>query len=202
LLGPVSNSFFFTHLATEIQALTSSGVISPAKIAFSLMNNVMLSSVDPPTTPGASTCCHPGYHSATGSPPQFYAVMDYDTTATFKSRDISVAAHEIGELMNDPLGSNATPPWGGAGGISEVYRVTHEARRYKNDRAEVSHQPTSAHVASPPDAAIAFLRNLAGDHSRLIFPDSPPSLCPDPRCPLWCLTPTDHSDTIPGTLTI
>jgi hypothetical protein len=43
--------------------------------------------------------------------------MDWDTTKDFGAgvQDGSIAAHEIGEWMDDPLGTNPTPAWGAIG---------------------------------------------------------------------------------------
>ena len=116
LLGIVTESAFNSWLSTQMQSLTASGVISPTSIALFLLNNVTLSLVSPPVPPGVSGCCVWGYHGATGSTPQVYAVMDYDTS-TVGPPDTAVSAHEIGELMNDPLANNATPAWGGVGSV-------------------------------------------------------------------------------------
>lgn len=113
--GIVSESFVASQLTSQLQTLTASGVISTTKAVFFLTSNIVLSPTTPPTPPTPGNCCILGYHSAAGSPPQFYAVMDYDTSEQGAARDISVAAHEIAEFMNDPLGTNATPPWGGIG---------------------------------------------------------------------------------------
>jgi hypothetical protein len=117
LLGVVSESFLSSQLATQLQNLTQSGAISTTKVVFFLMSNVVLSQATPPTPPGTSTCCIAGYHSAIGATPQFYAVMDYGTTGS-GVKNTAVAAHEIGEFMNDPLGSNAVPAWGGIGQVA------------------------------------------------------------------------------------
>jgi len=58
-----------------------------------------------------------GYHGATGSPVQTYSPMDYDTSGRIPA-DISVAAHELAEWMNDPLGNNLSPAWGHIGQVS------------------------------------------------------------------------------------
>jgi hypothetical protein len=97
--------------------LQAQGVISPTQFAAFLLKNVVSSSAEPPTF--ATHCCFGGYHGATGSPVQTFAVMDYDTTGQVPNfRDISVASHEIGEWMNDPLGTNSTPKWGNVGQVT------------------------------------------------------------------------------------
>jgi hypothetical protein len=69
-------------------------------------------------------CCAIGYHGSTGvpTPNQTYGVVDFDTTGWFfgpaNGLGTSVMAHEVGEWMNDPFGSNETAPWGGTGQVA------------------------------------------------------------------------------------
>lgn len=112
LMGEVSQAFLSSQIAGILQSLTQSGVISPTKFVLFLTLNVVGSSASPPTPPGTSTCCNYGYHTAAGSPPQFYAFADYPST------DIVIASHEIAEFMHDPLVNNPTPAWGGIGSIT------------------------------------------------------------------------------------
>ena len=74
-------------------------------------------------------CCAAGYHSTTGVPllVQTYGVVDFDTTGFFAPAKNSgsgpglnteVAAHEVGEWMNDPYTNNETAPWGETGQVS------------------------------------------------------------------------------------
>lgn len=73
-------------------------------------------------------CCAAGYHSLTGVPllTQTYGVVDFDTTGFFAPArnagpgpglNTEVAAHEVGEWMNDPFTANLTAPWGGTGQV-------------------------------------------------------------------------------------
>jgi hypothetical protein len=104
------------QLQTELLLLQATGVVSPTKLAVFLFANVVGSSASPPST---SNCCIGGYHTAVWSPVQTYAVMDYDTTNSFgATHDIGFPTHELGEWMNDPLGNNPTPAWGGIGQTS------------------------------------------------------------------------------------
>ena len=121
LTGVVSRAFLNSQIASLLQTLANSGVISTTKVVLFLANHVVVSSASPPTPPGTPTCCYYGYHAASGSPPQIYAFIDYQL-----GNDVGVAAKQIAELMNDPLVNNATPAWGAVGivpgcqGILEV----------------------------------------------------------------------------------
>jgi hypothetical protein len=116
-LGIVSISWLDSYIrGTLLPSLTKSGVVGPTKLAIFLFRNVVQSTVDPPNV---SKCCILGYHSATGSPVQTYGTVEWDTTGDFGSTtDGAVASHEIAEWMDDPLGTNATPAWGGIGQVS------------------------------------------------------------------------------------
>jgi len=116
-LGIVGYSAFANYLSSEIAALTKSGVISPTKFVIFLVKNIVQSTANPPSTSG---CCILGFHTAQGSPVQTWGVMDWDTTGDFGTgvADGSISSHEIGEWMDDPLGTNPTPAWGGIGQVS------------------------------------------------------------------------------------
>jgi hypothetical protein len=60
-----------------------------------------------------------GFHSWINSGGlQTYGVAMYDTTQNSPgSKDVSVLSHEIAEWYDDPLGNNATPPWGHLGQV-------------------------------------------------------------------------------------
>jgi hypothetical protein len=85
-----------------------------------LLYNVVIAN---PFVPGTSMhCCILGYHNSflvTGNV-QTYGVGDFDSqNGTFGgTSDISALSHEVGEWMNDPLGNNATPAWGGIGQVA------------------------------------------------------------------------------------
>jgi hypothetical protein len=110
-LGKVDIGFLGNYLeGTLIPALAGSGVTSTTLPIFLLGNVVM--------TDGNS-CCILGYHSAfnSGGNVQTYSVMDFDVSRSFTAQDAAVAAHEIGEWLDDPLGTNPTPPWGHTGQV-------------------------------------------------------------------------------------
>jgi hypothetical protein len=99
-----------------LPALTTSGVVSPTAVVLFVFKKTVQSDSDPPDT---TSCCILGYHSAAGAPVQTYATIDRDTSGNFSDvSDASIASHEIGEWMDDPLAYNATPPWGNVGQVS------------------------------------------------------------------------------------
>jgi hypothetical protein len=115
-LGIVSYTWFSTYLSSEVKALTSSGVISPTKFVIFLVRNIVQSTATPPSTSG---CCILGFHTAQGSPVKTWGVMEWDTTGDFGvETDAAISSHEIAEWMNDPLGTNPTPAWGGIGQVT------------------------------------------------------------------------------------
>jgi len=100
---------------TVIPALAGSGV-GPTNFPFFLLYNVVMGAPGDSLT---SNCCVLGYHSATGSPMQTYSPTDFDSTGIFSgARNTSTFAHEIGEWLNDPTGTNPTPAWGHTGQVS------------------------------------------------------------------------------------
>jgi len=68
-------------------------------------------------------CCILGFHAAVTRQPgarvQTYSFIDFDTSGDFGPtvKDTSIAAHEIGEWMDDPFGNNPTPAWGHTGQV-------------------------------------------------------------------------------------
>jgi hypothetical protein len=117
-LGIVSYSWLDSYLRkTVLPALTSAGTVSPTSFVIFLMKNVVQSTG---RNPSPNSCCILGYHGASGNPVQTYAAIDWDTTGLFglDSQDAAIASHEIGEWMDDPLGTNPTPNWGGSGQVS------------------------------------------------------------------------------------
>jgi hypothetical protein len=84
----------------------------PHQFVIFLMRDVVLYEGNP------GACCVLGYHG-TLSNLQTYSPVDYDTTGDFGPgvANVSIAAHEVGEWLDDPLGSNPTPSWGGIGQV-------------------------------------------------------------------------------------
>ena len=101
---------------TLMPALAGSGV-GPTNFPIILLYNVVMGDPGDLLT---SNCCILGYHGAGGFPAQTYSPMDYDTTRIFGSgvANTSIAAHEVGEWMDDPLGTNPTPAWGNIGQVT------------------------------------------------------------------------------------
>jgi hypothetical protein len=112
-LGIVDFGWFDSYVtSTVLPSLYPQGV-NPGSLPIFLLANVVLAS---PVT-NITTCCVLGYHGATGLPIQTYSPMDFDTTGLFGPDifDTAIAAHEVGEWMNDPYGDNPVPAWGHIG---------------------------------------------------------------------------------------
>ena len=99
-----------------VSKLASIGVDTSQFPVFLLYNLVM--SGGEPTN--LNKCCVLGFHGATGTPIQTYSPIDFDTTGLFGPaiHDTSIAAHEVGEWMDDPFGNNPTPAWGHTGQVN------------------------------------------------------------------------------------
>jgi hypothetical protein len=99
------------------KALPAAGATA-SQFPILLLYNVVMSN----GAPTILNCCILGYHGATAGPPggKTYSPMEFDQTGIFGAsvNDTSVAAHEIGEWMDDPYGHNPTPAWGGIGQVS------------------------------------------------------------------------------------
>jgi len=116
-LGVLDTNNFQNYIQNTV--VPSIPAIQPTTFAFFLMKDVVT------TTSKALNClngCEAGYHEGFGPPVQTWAVAEYDSTQGFWFQagmtDISIITHEIGEWMDDPLGLNATPPWGNIGQVS------------------------------------------------------------------------------------
>lgn len=68
--------------------------------------------------PGVSinNCCILGYHGAftVGGNLQIYSPFAFDSSGIFGG-NVNTLAHEMGEAVNDPAGTNPTPTWGKIG---------------------------------------------------------------------------------------
>src|SRR5439155_22816644 len=85
-----------------------------SQLPVSLMYNAVMSIGVPNNL---KKCCVLGFHDPVGSPIQTFSPLAFDTTGLFGPaiRDTSIAAHEVGELMEDPFGNNPTPLYGDVG---------------------------------------------------------------------------------------
>lgn len=110
LLGVVNTSWVRNQILALLQSMTA---VSSSEIVLFVTNNISQSSANPPSGPGSAL----GYHAVTGSAPQIYAVADYNTTGLLIARNTTVVSHELAEIMNDPLITNATPAYGGLGKV-------------------------------------------------------------------------------------
>jgi len=110
LLGGLEINWFDNYLQNTL--LPAVGA-TPDTFVIILMHNVVMYDT---TT---ANCCILGFHGALSNF-QTYSPMDYDTTNLWGGGvlDASVAAHEIGEWLDDPLGTNPTPLWGNIGQVS------------------------------------------------------------------------------------
>ena len=99
--------------------LASSGVSSSQFPIFLFYNTVMSAS----GSNDFKHCCILGFHAAITQHPnarlQTYAFIDFESSGLFipAIRDTSIAAHEVGEWMDDPFGNNPTPAWGHTGPV-------------------------------------------------------------------------------------
>jgi hypothetical protein len=111
--GSTYNLFFeineFDKWVTQV-ALPAAGV-DPTQFPILLLQNVSL------YVGTLNNCCVLGYHSALGSF-QTYSPSNVETSGFFGAPDIDTLSHEVGEWANDPLGNNATPPWGNIGQVT------------------------------------------------------------------------------------
>jgi hypothetical protein len=110
-LGIIDINWLDTYLNDVVlPSLTSQGV-NPGTFPIFLLANVV--TAFPFDNLGG--CCFLGYHSSNAG--QTYSPMDFDTTGLFGPTifDTSIAAHETGEWMDDPFGSNPVPAWGHIG---------------------------------------------------------------------------------------
>jgi hypothetical protein len=102
---------------TILPGLAAKGV-NPSTFPVFLMADAVMSIGNPRNL---NQCCVLGYHGATGSGSaiQTYSPMDFESTGLFGPdvTDTSIAAHEVGEWMDDPYGNNPTPAWGHTGQV-------------------------------------------------------------------------------------
>jgi hypothetical protein len=113
-LGGVDINVFEPLLEnTIIPSLSNQGVNPTTFVTFMMYNVVMYQG-------STSNCCILGYHFGIGNPLQTYSPFDFDTTNAFTVSipDTYIAAHEVDEWQDDPLGNNPTPAWGHVGQVT------------------------------------------------------------------------------------
>jgi len=112
-LGGVDITEFEPLLENTIIPSLGQGVNPTTFVTFLMYNVVMYQG-------NVSNCCILGYHYGIGSPLQTYSPFEFDTTGAFGGAifDTYVAAHEVDEWQDDPLGNNPTPAWGHVGQVS------------------------------------------------------------------------------------
>jgi hypothetical protein len=112
--GGVEINWFDSLITGKIIPSLKSKGIGPTNLpVFMLYNTTMYNGT-------SSNCCIGGYHGAFGSPAQTYSPFQFDSVGVFGvgSEDTDIMAHEVNEWQDDPLGNNATPPWGKVGQVS------------------------------------------------------------------------------------
>jgi len=120
LCGPegLVDFFFFTSaLANQVSQLKT---INPGTFPMLMLYNAGMP-VGDPTQLG--NCCVGGYHSILPAGPitfQAFSPFDFDVSGLFTpaGSDTAIAAHEVGEFVNDPYLINQTPAWGHTGQVA------------------------------------------------------------------------------------
>ena len=109
LLGGLDILYFDNYFSTTVLNAVHG---DPTSFVIFLMHNIVFYEFNP------NFCCSLGYHGTLDNL-QTYSPTDYDTTGDFGPEiiNVSVAAHEIGEWRDDPLGNNPTPLWGNIGQV-------------------------------------------------------------------------------------
>jgi len=124
--GIVDVNTIDSFVTGALSALLAKGV-NPSNLPIFMFYNTVFSAGDPTSL---LNCCIGGYHNVvnvgTQKDPvlQTYSPLDFDMTGFLLNDtgsgvlDTEIAAHEVAEWMNDPLGSNATPAWGHTGQVT------------------------------------------------------------------------------------
>jgi hypothetical protein len=117
-LGLLNVIDFDRYLQSAIQSSSLRHIITPTALPIFVLSNVV-GYLNAP-----NDCCVLGYHAAMRNSAhndgfQTYAVADFDTSGLFAgSSDITDLSHEVAEWMDDPAGTNPTPPWGKIGQVT------------------------------------------------------------------------------------
>jgi hypothetical protein len=115
-LGKVDIGALAATLLSHLADFSAAGVDS-TKFPLLLLSNVVMYDSTP------DQCCILGFHTAINNPydggVQTLAVAEYDSTNRFVGiHDVGIVTHEVGEWMDDPIGTNPTPSWGNIGQVS------------------------------------------------------------------------------------
>lgn len=115
-LGIIDIKTFDSILSQTLLPQLAAQGVDTSQFPIFLMYNVVLSTGN---ANNLNQCCVLGFHGASGSPTQTFSPIDFDTTGLFGPTimDTSIAAHEVGEWMDDPFGNNPTPAWGHTGQV-------------------------------------------------------------------------------------
>jgi len=107
-----------------LRGIIASLGLNASQLPFFVIYNSVMSIGPAFVGTGLGSCCVLGFHeSFTGSvanPGQTYSISEFEgrlNTVFSGVGDVSVMAHEVGEWMADPSGSNATPRWGNIGQV-------------------------------------------------------------------------------------
>jgi hypothetical protein len=115
-LGKIDINAFAGLLLSHLADFAAAGVDS-TKFPLLLLSNVVMYDGT------VGQCCILGFHTAIANQfdggVQTLAVADYDSTSRFGGiHDVGIVTHEVGEWLDDPVGTNPTPPWGHIGQVS------------------------------------------------------------------------------------
>jgi hypothetical protein len=125
--GPLAIVNFDVMLRQVFNKLLAAqdGNIDSSKLPIFLFYNTVMAT----NSAGGSNCCILGFHNAVtqnaavapnkAARVQTYAFIDFEASGAFPPSisNTSIAAHEIGEWMDDPFGNNPTPAWGHTGQV-------------------------------------------------------------------------------------
>jgi len=123
-LAIVNFNVMLQQIFNKLLASESANINSSKFPIFLFYNTVMAAN-----SSGGSKCCILGFHAAVSQNAaiapnksarvQTYAFIDFETSGAFPPsiHDTSIAAHEVGEWMDDPFGNNPTPAWGHTGQV-------------------------------------------------------------------------------------
>jgi len=120
VFGTVDINWFAPLVEGQIlPSLLAQGLIGPSTFPIFMIYSTGMT-VGPPGN--LRKCCVGGFHSAlltSSGSVQTFAILDFDTTGVFgpSGMDTAIMSHEVGEWMDDPLGSNPTPAWGHTGQV-------------------------------------------------------------------------------------